>query len=233
MSSSTTHFPSFLSIALGLALFAGCADGDGADAGEGEAPRAGPLHRPAEQNRTAPDSFDVRFRTSAGDFRVRVERALAPLGADRVYNLVEIGYYDGVRFVRVLDGYVAQFGMHGDPEINARWAAAPILDDPVAASNVRGAVSFAAAGPDTRTTQLFINFQDNVRLDSMGFAPVGRVVEGMEVVDSLHSGYGDYAPRGAGPIAQNVRARGNAYLDEDFPELDRILSATVVAPSAG
>lgn len=175
----------------------------------------------------APDSFEVTFSTSRGDVLVRVHRAWAPRGADRLYALVASGFYDDTRFFRVLDGFMAQFGASGDPEVARRWADSAILDDSVARSNARGMLTFAAAGPNTRTTQLFINTADNARLDAMGFAPVGEVLSGMAAVDSLHSGYGEGPPYGTGPDQGRIAAQGNAYLDRQFPNLDRITQARV------
>lgn len=198
---------------------------------EGEEPADGsPLLRPAsaELNRTAPDSFRARFETSEGEFVVLVRREWAPRGADRFYNLVRNGFYDGVRFFRVLDGFVAQFGIHGDPRVFAAWREAAIRDDPVVASNVRGTLSFATSGADSRTTQVFINYGDNSQLDAMGFAPFGEVVQGMGVVDRLYAGYGEGAPNGSGPNQGRIQAEGNAYLDEAFPELDRVERAVIV-----
>jgi peptidyl-prolyl cis-trans isomerase A (cyclophilin A) len=176
---------------------------------------------------TAPDTYRARFETTAGDFTVEVERAWAPLGADRFYNLARTGYYNDVYFFRVIDGFMAQFGIHGDPRVNEAWTDERISDDPVRESNRRGMMTFATAGPNTRTTQLFINFGDNTQLDGMGFAPIGHVVEGMETVDSLYGGYGEGAPSGRGPNQQRIREEGNAYLESDFPELDRIVRVTV------
>lgn len=178
---------------------------------------------------TAPDSFDVRFETTAGDFVVRARRERAPHGVDRFHRLVEEGFYDDTRFFRVIEGFVAQFGLSGDPETNAKWRPRTIPDDEVVANNDRGTVTFAMAGPDTRTTQLFINLVDNRRLDTMGFAPIGEVVEGMDVVDRLHSGYGEGAPRGRGPDQSRIHSEGNAYLDREYPDLDAIRRATVVS----
>ena len=217
--------------ALGLVFLLGCA-GDAADDSDltGEGPDMNnPLMRPGELAETAPDMFRARFQTSEGAFVVEVNRAWAPNGADRFYVLVKNGYFDGARFFRVVEGFVAQFGMHADPYVTAVWTNYAIPDDPVAQSNLRGALTFAATGqPNSRTTQLFINLRDNTNLDEMGFAPVGQVVEGMDVVDALYSGYGEGAPQGSGPIQQNIRARGNAYLTESFPELDYVEQATIV-----
>jgi peptidyl-prolyl cis-trans isomerase A (cyclophilin A) len=192
-----------------------------------------PLLDPASaaMNATAPDSYRARFETSRGDFVIEVQRALSPRGADRFYNLVTNGYYDGVRFFRVIDGFMAQLGLHGDPQVTARWRTASIPDDPVAASNTRGTVTFAMTSqPNSRTTQIFINFGDNVQLDGMGFAPFGQVVDGMDVVDQLHSGYGEGAPNGQGPDQGRIQAEGNSYLEEDFPQLDYVIRATIAAP---
>lgn len=177
----------------------------------------------------APGTYRVRFETSAGEFVIEVHRDWAPLGADRFYNLARSGYFDGVRFFRVLPGFVAQFGIHGDPQVSAAWRDQPIRDDQVRRRNARGTITFATAGPDTRTTQVFINFRDNDRLDGMGFAPLGQVVEGMEVVDRLHAGYGEGAPAGRGPLQDRMQAEGNAYLEREFAELDYVKRATVVA----
>ena len=212
---------------LGLALLWGCA-GDASDDTEGP-DVTNPLMRPAELAETAPDVYRARFQTNEGVFVVEVNRAWAPNGADRFYVLVKNGYFDGARFFRVIEGFMAQFGINGDPYIAAAWRNHPIPDDPVTQSNLRGHLTFAATSlPNSRTTQVFINLVDNVRLDDSGFAPVGQVVEGMEVVDALYSGYGEGAPQGNGPIQQNIQARGNAYLTESFPELDYVEQATIV-----
>ncbi len=161
------------------------------------APSAGAaLLDPSRATERAPDRFRVRFETTKGPFVIEVKREWAPRGADRFYNLVRAGYYDDVAFFRVIDGFMVQFGINGDPRVNAAWQGARIPDDPVTQSNRRGMVTYAMAGPDTRTTQLFINFGDNKGLDGQGFAPFGAVVEGLAVVDSLYSGYGEGAPRG-------------------------------------
>ena len=178
----------------------------------------------------APATFRARFETSKGAFVIEVQREWAPLGADRFYNLVKSGYYDGVRFFRVIPGFTAQFGIHGDPQVSAVWRDARIPDDPVRQGNAPGMATFATAGPGTRTTQLFINYRDNSQLDGMGFAPFGRVAEGMEVVDRLYGGYGEGAPGGRGPEQGRIQAEGNAYLERAFPELDQVRRATIVAP---
>jgi peptidyl-prolyl cis-trans isomerase A (cyclophilin A) len=178
---------------------------------------------------TAPATYRVRFETSKGPFVVQVDRSLAPNGADRFYQLVNDGFYNDVRFFRVISGFMAQFGINGDPAVTARWAGNTIQDDPVVGSNTRGTITFAMTGqPNSRGTQLFINLVDNVNLDAQRFAPIGRVVEGMEVVDQLYSGYGEGAPRGPGPDQGQIRSQGNAYLTQNFPQLDYIERATVV-----
>jgi peptidyl-prolyl cis-trans isomerase A (cyclophilin A) len=178
----------------------------------------------------APAVFQARFETSNGDFVIEVHRDWAPLGADRFYNLVRSGYFDGVRFFRVISGFMAQFGIHGDPQVSALWRGQQIPDDPVRQSNARGTISYATAGPNTRTTQFFINYADNRRLDEMRFAPFGRVVLGMDVVDRLHAEYGEGAPRGQGPAQDRVQAEGNAYLEAYYPRLDYIRRATIAGP---
>ncbi len=185
------------------------------------------LADPAALNEQAPATYKVKFDTSKGPFVVEVHRDWAPLGADRFYNLVKNGFYDNARFFRVISGFMVQFGINGDPAISARWRGARIGDDPVKQSNSRGFITFATAGPNTRTTQVFINYANNSGLDGQGFAPFGRVVSGMNVVDALYSGYGEGAPSGAGPEQGRVQSEGNAYLTSQFPKLDFIKSATI------
>lgn len=180
----------------------------------------------------SPDSFLVRYATSHGEFEVLYHRDWAPLGNDRVYYLTKARFYDGNRFFRVVDNWVVQWGLNGDTAVSRAWRDQRIADDPVKASNTRGTVSFAMGGKNTRTTQLYINFRDNVRLDTMStaaFAPLGKVVRGMEtVVDSLYKGYGEGAPRGKGPEQGRISREGNAYLAREFPKLDSIVTARVV-----
>lgn len=178
-----------------------------------------------------PDSFRARFETSAGDFVIEVHRAWAPRGADRFYDLVRSGYYDNARFFRVISGFMVQFGLHGDPKVSSEWRERRIPDDPVRRTNVRGMVTFATAGPGTRTTQVFINFGNNDRLDAMGFAPFGQVIEGMDVVDRLYAGYGEGAPQGRGPNQGRIQMEGNAYLERAFPKLDYVRRATIMEPA--
>lgn len=184
---------------------------------------------PSLATETAPETYDVVLETTEGEVVIRVHREWAPHGADRFYNLVKAGYYDGCKFFRVIDGFMAQVGMHPDPKVSAAWRAASIPDDPVVKDNTRGMVTFAAtAAPNSRTTQIFINYGDNTRLRKHGaFAPFGEVISGMEAVDALYSGYGEGAPRGRGPSQGRILAEGNAYLDTSFPELDAIVTARV------
>jgi peptidyl-prolyl cis-trans isomerase A (cyclophilin A) len=162
---------------------------------------------------------------------IAVHRAWAPRGADRFYELVRSGYYDNARFFRVISGFMVQFGLHGDPTVSAEWRERRIPDDPVRRTNVRGMVTFATAGPGTRTTQVFINYGSNDRLDAMGFAPFGQVIEGMEVVDRLYAGYGEGAPQGRGPNQGRIQMEGNAYLERAFPRLDYVRRATIIEPA--
>jgi peptidyl-prolyl cis-trans isomerase A (cyclophilin A) len=188
---------------------------------------AGDLSNPASLNEKAPATYKVKFDTSKGVFVVEVHRDLAPNGADRFYNLVKNGFYNDARFFRVISGFMVQFGINGNPQLSKVWRDANIKDDPVKASNKRGMITFATAGPDTRTTQVFINFGNNAGLDDQGFAPFGQVISGMEVVDSLYSAYGEGAPRGDGPDQGLVQSQGNTYLKKDFPKLDYIKTATI------
>jgi peptidyl-prolyl cis-trans isomerase A (cyclophilin A) len=185
------------------------------------------LADPSALNEQAPATYKARFDTTKGPFVVEVTRAWAPKGADRFYNLVKNGFYDNVRFFRVISGFMVQFGINGDPAISANWRVAHILDDPVTQSNTRGTITFAMAGPNTRTSQVFINFADNARLEQSGFAPFGKVVSGMNVVDALNAEYGEGAPRGRGPDQSRVQSEGNAYLAREFPRMDYIKKATI------
>jgi peptidyl-prolyl cis-trans isomerase A (cyclophilin A) len=184
-----------------------------------------PPPAPASAVDAAPAQFKVRFETSKGPIVVQLHRDWAPNGVDRIYQLAQEGYYDDVRFFRVVPGFVVQFGMHGDPATNAKWVAQPLADDPVKQSNKRGTVTFAQTGmPNSRTTQLFINLQDNTMLDPQGFAPIGEVVEGMSVVDRLYAGYGG-APSDSQP---RIAAEGNAFLKQAYPKLDFVKTAKVL-----
>jgi len=185
------------------------------------------LRNPAGLTEQAPATFNANFDTSKGVFVITAHRDWAPNGADRFYNLVKNGFYDDVRFFRVIDGFMAQFGIHGNPAVAAAWRSANIKDDPVKQTNKRGFVVFATAGPNTRTTQLFINFGDNAALDKQGFAPFGEVTKGMDVVDKIYNGYGEGAPRGKGPDQGRLQSEGNAYLVKEFPKLDYVKTATI------
>jgi len=205
-----------MALLLGATLFAG------------EEPHPG-LMDPAKAQEKAPAEFRVKFETTAGSFVVHVYRDWAPKGADRFYNLVKIGYFQDIAFYRVIDGFVAQFGIHGDSKINKKWIRNFIDDDPVKESNVPGRISFAMGGPDTRSTQFFINMIDNKKLDGMGFAPFGEVEgDGLEVLKKLYSGYGEGPPYGRGPNQAIGIAKGNAYFKQSFPKLDYIKSATLL-----
>jgi peptidyl-prolyl cis-trans isomerase A (cyclophilin A) len=180
------------------------------------------LLHPGTLTAKAPEVFQAKFTTTKGDFVVEVTRAWAPLGADRFYNLVKHGFFTDAAFFRVVPGFIIQFGLSADPGVNKVWREANIQDDRVTQSNRPGTLTFATAGPNTRTTQLFINFGNNTFLDGQGFAPFGRVVSGMEVVQKLYSGYGERPDQGS------ITMQGKAYLDKSFPNLDSIQSATIV-----
>jgi peptidyl-prolyl cis-trans isomerase A (cyclophilin A) len=186
------------------------------------------LANPAALKETAPATFTANFDTSAGPFVITVNRDWAPHGADRFYNLVKNGFFNDVRFFRAISGFMVQFGIHGTPAVAAAWRKAPLPVDKVVQSNRRGFITYAMAGsPDTRTTQVFINFRDNTNLDKLGFAPFGQVTSGMENVDKIFTGYGEGAPSGQGPEQGRVQAEGNAYLMKSFPKLDYVKSATI------
>ncbi|MEE8141882.1 MAG: peptidylprolyl isomerase [Planctomycetota bacterium] len=187
------------------------------------------LFDPALAQEQAPEKFRAKFETTKGDFVMEITRDWSPNGADRLYNLVKIGYFTDVPFFRVVPNFMAQFGVHGDPKVNRSWGDANIQDDKVIESNQKGYVTFAKTGaPNSRSTQLYINYRDNSNLDGMGFAPIGQVVDGMAVVDSLYSGYGDGPPHGRGPNQMRFKDEGNAYLKKDFPNLDYIKQATLI-----
>ncbi len=185
------------------------------------------LMNPAALTETAPETFQAKFETTKGTFVVDVTRAWSPNGADRFYNLVKNGYYDGCGFYRVIPGFMAQFGIHGDPKVNAAWRPARIKDDPVVQSNKRGFVSFATSGPNSRTTSLFINYSDrNTYLDASGFSPFGKVNdEGMKIADAINAEYRETPDQGS------IHMQGNAYLKQNFPRLDYIKSAVIVNPA--
>jgi peptidyl-prolyl cis-trans isomerase A (cyclophilin A) len=186
------------------------------------------LKDPSKAVEKAPDTFKVKFNTTKGDFTLEINRSWAPLGADRFYNLVKAGFFTDLAFFRVIEGFMVQFGIHGDPSVAAAWRGARIQDDPVKESNKPGYITYAMAGPNTRTTQFFINYGNNARLDGMGFSPFGKVTEGMDVVNSIYNGYGEGAPSGMGPDQGMTQMKGNAYLKADFPKMDYIKSAQLL-----
>jgi len=213
-------------ILLAAVVIAGCGNGDSVDAANTDATERNKVLMDAdspEMKKQAPAAFMARFDTNKGAFVIAVERKLSPHGADRFYNLVRNGYFDGNKFFRVLPGLIVQWGMNGDPAINKIWSESRILDDPVQISNKKGTITFAKPGsPNARSTHLFINYADNNNLDGQGFAPFGHVSEGMEVVEAINSEY-KQAPK-QGMIFEG----GNAYLNEHYPNLDTILSAKIV-----
>jgi cyclophilin family peptidyl-prolyl cis-trans isomerase len=182
--------------------------------------------KPAAKVEKTPDVFQAVFDTSRGKVAIEVHRDWAPVGVDHFYSLIRTGFYDGVRFFRVTRNYV-QFGISGDPSTNGLWSTARLPDDKVKQSNVKGTLTFAHLGANSRTTQLFFNMNDNKDLDKQGFAPLGKVIEGMDVVERLYSAYGDMAPRGQGPDPSKIEVQGNTYLDAKFPRLDYIKKATI------
>ena len=184
------------------------------------------LLNPGTLKARAPEVYKVRFTTTKGDVIVQVNRVWAPLGADRFYNLVRGGFYKDAAFFRIVPRFVAQFGIPARPDVAAVWEKAKILDDRVTQSNKRGTLTFATAGPNTRTTQIFINYSDNTSLDTQGFAPFGTVIEGMEIVDKFFAGYGESPDQG------RITMQGKAYLDKSFPNLDRIVTAVVMPADA-
>lgn len=219
------RIPNTLSIVL-VAILTGC--------GRGPAPTvigpSSPLFSPTgpEMTTVAPATFNLLFETTKGDFVLEVNRDWAPLGADRFYNLARFGFFDGAGFFRVIPGFVVQFGLPADPALSEVWRGHALQDDPLRETNARGTVSYAMTGPDSRTTQIFINLGENSRLDASGFTPFARVSRGMEVVEQLYSGYGEGAPRGPGPDQIRIMQEGSAYLEQVFPRLDFIRRVRVL-----
>lgn len=217
-----------LAVCLCMTLVAGCGSPDAGEEGEGMSLLLDPSG--PEWTLESPPVWHARFETSKGDFVVEVQRGLAPIGVDRFFNLIRLGYYDDTRFHRVSQGYIVQFGLHGDPAVNAAWLNQQIQDDPASGSNVRGTFAFAMSPEtNTRNTQVYINLGDNTRNDEEPFAVFGRVTEGMEVLDQLYSGYGEKSGSGIrqgrqGPIVEG----GNEYLDGEFPLLDRLIRASII-----
>jgi peptidyl-prolyl cis-trans isomerase A (cyclophilin A) len=223
----------FLTFGVGLCLFAQTTATKRPATAARRPAGVGSLMNPASLKATAPEVYKAKFTTTKGDFVVEVHRSWAPLGADRFYNLVRAGFFTDASFFRVIPNFMAQFGISAKPAIAKVWEsnAAKIKDDPTTQSNKRGYITFATAGPNTRTTQVFINFKDNTFLDTQGFAPFGTVVDGMDVVDKLYSGYGDGPPEGKGPAQDKIQAEGKPYLDKGFPQLDSIKSAVITEPA--
>jgi len=214
--------------ALLVLALSGCGTAEKKEAGKAEPEKA---ERKIDD--PSPAVYRVAFDTSKGNFVVEVNREWAPRGADRFYTLVDQKFFDDSRFFRVVRGFVVQFGLSGRPGVNRYWNNMSILDDPVKASNKKGSITFAMAGPASRTTQVFINLRDNSRtLDKSGFAPFGRVISGMDVVESLYYSYGDFPPGGSGPDPSMIASQGNDYLLVRFPRLDYIKAATFVEGAA-
>jgi peptidyl-prolyl cis-trans isomerase A (cyclophilin A) len=210
-----------LTLALGVSL-ATAAEANKEEARPAPKLEAPSFNDPSKLTEKAPELFKAQFETTKGKFTVEVTRSLAPNGADRFYNLVRSGYFKEIAFFRVVPGFMVQFGIHGDPAVSAKWRVANINDDPVKTSNKRGSITFATAGPNTRTTQLFVNFADNAFLDGQGFSPFGKVVEGMDIVDKINSESGERPNQGS------IQTQGNTYLKASFPNLDYIKSARIV-----
>ncbi|MCP4679806.1 MAG: peptidylprolyl isomerase [Deltaproteobacteria bacterium] len=171
--------------------------------------------------------YTVRLETTKGDIIIDIHRDWAPLGAERLHELVSSGYYNDVAFFRVIKDFMVQTGVSGKPKLNSKWGRKKLRDEPALRRNVRGTVSFAMAGPNSRTTQFFINLVDNKQLDPMGFTPIGKIRH-MTAVDALYSGYGDGPPHGKGPDQQRIKKKGNKFLKNEFPDLDYIITATII-----
>jgi peptidyl-prolyl cis-trans isomerase A (cyclophilin A) len=219
-----------ITIVAAVLMCAATAVAAGQAARKGTPPRAAridpALKDPSQLSDTAPETFRTRVVTSKGTFVIEVQRDWAPLAADRFYNLVKHGFYDQSRFFRVLDGFMAQFGLHADPEVQSAWRTAGLADEPVKQSNTRGMVSFAKESvPNSRFTMVFVNYKDNSYLDADGFAPFGQIVTGMPVVDMLYSGYG----RTNVPDQRRIVREGNVFLTAEYPKLDFIRTATIEA----
>ena len=191
-----------------------------------ESNKTEPPKAAVKKDEPAPDVFQVALDTSKGAVVIEVHKDWAPIGVQHFYELVGRGYYDGNRFFRVTHAYV-QFGVNGDPQVSSMWSTANLRDDPVKQSNVKGTLTYAKIGPNSRATQLFFNMKDNKDLDKQGFAPIGKVTEGMDVVEGFYSAYGDMPPRGQGPDPSKIELQGNSYLESRFPRLDFVKKATI------
>ena len=184
---------------------------------------------PTKATEKAPDKFKVKFVTTKGDIIIEVVKSNSPAGVDRFYNLIKMGYFQDIAFFRVVPGFMAQFGIHGDPNVNRVWKDVGLPDEPVKGSNKRGTITFAKKGiPNSRSVQFFLNLVDNPNLDGMGFAPFGQIVQGLDVLDKINSEYGEGFPRGRGPDQMRIQAQGNEYLKKDFPNLDYLKSVEVL-----
>ena len=189
-------------------------------------PNTAKLMNPSALTEQAPATYTVNLNTTKGLIAILVHRDWAPIGVDHFYSLVKLGYYDGNRFFRVTRSY-AQFGINGDPNINGMWSMSFLPDDPVKQSNVKGTLTYAHLGANNRSTQLCFNLRDNKDLDKAGFAPIGKISAGMDVMDRLYSSYGDMPPRGQGPDPSKIEVQGNSYLESRFPRLDFIRRAAI------
>lgn len=226
----------FVTLAAGALVCASCSNAPDveapADAGQAAAELSAALMNPDHPiwSEPAPAVSQVRFETTKGDFVLELHRDWAPIGVDRLYTLVRTGFFDDSRLYRIRAGFIAQFGLPGDPAVTAVWYDHAMPDDPVVASNTLGTVAYAMTGPDTRTTQIYINLADNSRLDEQGFAPIGRIVEGMDVVTAFYAEYDEGAGGGMrGGLQGQIVEGGNAHLDAEFPLLDQLISATIVS----
>ncbi len=206
-------------VAAAAAMLAGCG---------GEAPQKQAEAPKKKVPEAMPDVWKARVETTAGAFVVEVRKEWAPKGAARFWKLVGMGFYDDSRFFRVRPGFIVQFGIAGDPTVNAMMASSVIDDDPVKEKNAKGTIAFAQMGKNSRRTQVYVNLKDNKELDAAGFVPFGKVVEGMDVVEKLYGEYGEWSPPGRGPEAARIQRQGNSYLDAAFPKLDKLKKVTVV-----
>lgn len=218
----------WLTLLVGLSLAAPALAQEGAlPPAAAPAPPNPALRDPSLARETAPAVYRVRLKTTQGDIVLEVKREWSPNAADRLYNMVRIGFLDGAAFFRNISGFMVQFGLSPDANVNMAWRLARMKDDPVRLSNSAGTITFAMSGKDTRTTQMFINHTDNKQLDDMGFSPFGAVVEGKDVLAKLYTGYGEGAPNGRGPDQQRIMVEGDKYLQKSFPKLDKIVKATI------
>ena len=212
-----------LALYLAAVLMLASCGGDNAPA-----PKKAASEKSPPASAAMPDVWSALFDTSQGSFIVEVHKDWAPKGAERFWRLVNLGFFNDTRFYRVRPGFIAQFGLSGDPQTQSMLNAVAIDDDPPKKKNVKGTIAFAQAGPRSRRTQVFVNLKDNPVLDLSSFAPFGEIKEGYEVFAKLCSGYGEWEPPGRGPNPNRIQTEGNAYLDARFPKLDRIIRAKVI-----